>query len=97
MLPRLQYVRLPVVGHDLKHRKIRVNTVSPGSIDTPFLNPVLSKHQCEQFLNNVLKSTPLGRMGSPDEVAKTVLFLASDDSSYITGIELFVDGGVAQI
>ena len=95
MLPRLQYVRLPVVGHDLKHR--RVNTVSPGSIDTPFLNPVLSKHQSEQFLNNVLKSTPLGRMGSPDEVAKAVLFLASDDSSYITGIELFGDGGVAQI
>src|SRR6478736_4138573 len=76
MLPRLQYVRLPVVGHDLKHRKIRVNTVSPGSINTPFLNPVLSKHQNEQFLNNVLKSTPLGRMGSPDEVAKVVLFLA---------------------
>jgi NAD(P)-dependent dehydrogenase (short-subunit alcohol dehydrogenase family) len=97
MLPRLQYVRLPVVGHDLKHRKIRVNTVSPGSINTPFLNPVLSKHQNEQFLNNVLKFTPLGRMGSPDEVAKAVLFLASDYSSYITGIELFGDGGVAQI
>src|SRR3954451_24622522 len=82
---------------DLKHRKIRINAVSPGSIDTPFLDPVLSKQQSEQFLNNVLKSTPLGRMGSPDEVAKAVLFLASDDSSYITGIELFVDGGVAQI
>ena len=51
MLPRLQYVRLPVVGHDLKHRKISVNTVSPGSIDTAFLNPVLSKQQSEQFLN----------------------------------------------
>ena len=97
MLPRLQYVRLPVVEHDLKHRKIRVNAVSPGSIETPFLNPVLSEKQSEQFLNNVLKSTPMGRMGSPDEVAKAVLFLASDDSSYITGIELFVDGGVAQI
>jgi NAD(P)-dependent dehydrogenase (short-subunit alcohol dehydrogenase family) len=70
---------------------------SPSSIDTPFLNPVLSKQQSEQFLNNVLKSAPLGRMGSPDEVAKAVLFLASDDSSYINGIELFVDGGVAQI
>src|SRR3954464_2973185 len=97
MLPRLQYVRLPVVGHYLKHRKIRVNAVSPVLIDTPFLNPVLSKQQSEQFLNNVLKSAPLGRMGSPDEVAKAVLFLASDDSSYINGIELFVDGGVAQI
>ena len=61
------------------------------------MNPVLSKQQSEQFLNNVLKSTPLGRMDSPDEVAKAVLFLASDDSSYINGIELFVDGGVAQI
>jgi NAD(P)-dependent dehydrogenase (short-subunit alcohol dehydrogenase family) len=82
---------------DLKHRKIRVNAVSPGPIDTPFVDRVLSKGQREQFLDNVLKSTPMGRMGTPDEVAKAVLFLASDDSSYITGIELFVDGGVAQI
>jgi NAD(P)-dependent dehydrogenase (short-subunit alcohol dehydrogenase family) len=58
---------------------------------------VLSKEQSEEFLNNILKSTPMGRMGTPDEVAKAVLFLASEDSSYITGIELFVDGGVAQI
>jgi NAD(P)-dependent dehydrogenase (short-subunit alcohol dehydrogenase family) len=82
---------------DLKHRKIRVNAVSPGSIDTPFVYRTLSKQQSEQFLNNVLESTPMGRMGTPDEVAKAVLFLASDDSSYITGTELFVDGGVAQI
>ena len=58
---------------------------------------MLNEQQSEQFLKNVLKSTPMGRMGSPDEVAKAVSFLASDDSSYITGIELFVDGGVAQI
>ncbi len=82
---------------DLKHRKIRVNAVSPGTIDTPFVYRTLNKQQSEQFLNNVLKSNPMGRMGTPDEVAKAVLFLASDDSSYITGIELFVDGGVAQI
>jgi NAD(P)-dependent dehydrogenase (short-subunit alcohol dehydrogenase family) len=82
---------------DLKHRKIRVNAVSPGTIDTPFVYRTLSKEQSEQFLDNVLKSNPMGRMGTPDEVAKAVLFLASDDSSYITGIELFVDGGVAQI
>ena len=82
---------------DLRHRKIRVNAVSPGPIDTPFVNTVLSEQQSEEFLKNFLKSTPMGRMGSPDEVAKAVLFLASDDSSYITGIELFVDGGVAQI
>ena len=82
---------------DLRHRKIRVNAISPGPIDTPFVNRVLSEQQSEQFIKNVLKSTPMGRMGSPDEVAKAVSFLASDDSSYITGIELFVDGGLAQI
>jgi len=82
---------------DLKHRKIRVNAVSPGPIDTPFVDRVLSKEQREQFLDSVLKSTPMGRMGAPDEVAKAVLFLASEDSSYITGIELFVNGGVAQV
>jgi NAD(P)-dependent dehydrogenase (short-subunit alcohol dehydrogenase family) len=82
---------------DLRHRKICVNAASTGSIDTPFVYQVLSKEQSEEFLNKTLKSTPMGRMGSPDEVAKAVLFLASDDSSYITGIELFVDGRVAQI
>ena len=82
---------------DLKHRKIRVNAISPGPIDTPFVNRILNEQQTEQFIQNVVKVTPLGRMGSADEVAKAVLFLASDDSSYITGIELFVDGGMAQI
>jgi NAD(P)-dependent dehydrogenase (short-subunit alcohol dehydrogenase family) len=82
---------------DLKHRKIRVNAISPGSIDTPILNPVLTEEEVKQFKKNVTKSIPMGRMGSPDEIAKAVLFLASDDSSYVTGIELFVDGGVAQI
>jgi hypothetical protein len=78
-------------------RKICVNAISPGSIDTPILNPVLNEEQVKQFKKNVTKSIPMGRMGSPDEVAKAVLFLASDDSSYVTGIELFVDGGIAQI
>src|SRR3954449_13305358 len=97
MIPKLQYVRLPVVELDLKHRKIHVNAVSPGTIDTPFVYRVLSKQQSKEFLNKTLKSTPMGRMGTADEVAKAVLFLASDYSSYITGIELFVDGGVVQI
>jgi NAD(P)-dependent dehydrogenase (short-subunit alcohol dehydrogenase family) len=85
---------------DLKQRKIRVNAVSPGMISTPMLSGQgmgLSEEQVEQFKKSVLNNVPLGRVGNPDEIAKTVAFLASDDSSYITGIELFVDGGLAQI
>ena len=82
---------------DLRQRKIRVNAVSPGSIDTPIFKPVLDQQQTEEFWKNALKAIPMGGMGSPDEIAKAVSFLASDDSSYITGIELFVDGGVAQV
>ncbi len=83
---------------DLKARKIRVNAISPGPIDTPgYGNLGLSKEQEEQFKKNVVGGVPMGRMGSADEIAKAVLFLASDDSSYITGAELFVDGGMAQI
>ena len=83
---------------DLKHRKIRVNAISPGPIDTPgFCGLVQTAEQLEQFKASVVATVPLGRMGTPDEVAKVVLFLASDDSSYFTGIELFVDGGMAQI
>jgi NAD(P)-dependent dehydrogenase (short-subunit alcohol dehydrogenase family) len=78
---------------DLKHRKIRVNTISPGPIDTLAVRLSIN----EQLMKNILSAVPLGRMGNPDEVAKAVAFLASDDSSYITGIELFVDGGIAQI
>jgi NAD(P)-dependent dehydrogenase (short-subunit alcohol dehydrogenase family) len=82
---------------NLNQRNIRVNAISPGPIDTPFVSRVLNDQQTENFLKNSVNSTSIGRMGSPDEVAKAVLFLASDDSSYITGIELFVDGGLAQI
>jgi NAD(P)-dependent dehydrogenase (short-subunit alcohol dehydrogenase family) len=87
---------------DLKKRKIRVNAVTPGSIDTPASRLSLSglmqsEQQSEQLKKNLVSTVPLGRMGSPDEIAKAVLFLASDDSSFITGIELFVDGGQAQI
>lgn len=83
---------------DLKHRKIRVNAISPGPIDTPiFSNLLQNEEQSEQFKKNIVNTVPMGRMGSPDEIAKVVSFLASDDSSYITGIELFIDGGLAQI
>lgn len=83
---------------DLRHRKIRVNAISPGPIDTPiFSNLMQNEEQSEQFKKNIVNTVPMGRMGTPDEVAKVVSFLASDDSSYITGIELFVDGGLAQI
>jgi NAD(P)-dependent dehydrogenase (short-subunit alcohol dehydrogenase family) len=85
---------------ELKNRKIRVNAVSPGPIATPMLSSAgtgLSEEQVEEFKKNLLNNIPLGRIGHPDEIAKAVAFLASDDSSYITGIELFVDGGVAQI
>jgi NAD(P)-dependent dehydrogenase (short-subunit alcohol dehydrogenase family) len=83
---------------DLKHRKIRVNAISPGPIDTPIFNSaVQTEEEIEQIKASLVASMPMGRMGSPDEVAKAVSFLASDDSSYVTGIELFVDGGMAQI
>ena len=83
---------------ELKHRKIRVNAISPGPIDTPGVNGLAqTKEQIEQIKTSLMASVPMGRMGNPDEVAKAASFLASDDSSYVTGIELFVDGGMAQI
>ena len=83
---------------DLKHRKIRVNAISPGPIDTPGIDG-LARHdeQAGQLKKSLITAVPMGRMGSPDEVAKAVLFLASNDSSFVTGVELFVDGGMAQI
>ena len=83
---------------DLKDRRIRVNAVSPGPIDTPGLSDlVASTGAGEQRLKMISNSVPLGRLGRPDEIAKAVVFLASDDGSYITGTELFVDGGIAQV
>ena len=83
---------------DLKHRRIRVNAVSPGPIDTPGLNDlVASTGAGEQRLKMISSNVPLGRLGTPDEIARAVVFLASDDSSYVTGTELFVDGGMAQV
>jgi NAD(P)-dependent dehydrogenase (short-subunit alcohol dehydrogenase family) len=83
---------------DLKDRKIRVNAVSPGPIETPGVDGLAKDpEQLAQIKAGLASSVPMGRMGQPDEIAKAVSFLASDDSSFITGIELFVDGGMAQI
>jgi NAD(P)-dependent dehydrogenase (short-subunit alcohol dehydrogenase family) len=83
---------------DLKDRKIRVNAVSPGPIETPFFSGTsLTPDQITHFKSDVTTMVPMGRFGTSDELAKAVLFLASDESSYITGIELFVDGGLAQV
>jgi NAD(P)-dependent dehydrogenase (short-subunit alcohol dehydrogenase family) len=83
---------------DLKSRKIRVNAISPGPIDTPGLEQALqTKRDAESLRKSYLNNIPLGRFGNPDEVARAVSFLASDQSNYITGIELCVDGGMAQV
>jgi NAD(P)-dependent dehydrogenase (short-subunit alcohol dehydrogenase family) len=77
---------------DLKARKIRVNVLSPGTIDTPILEGV-PKEKLDEFVAMI----PRGTMGRPEEIATAALFLASSDSSFVTGSELFVDGGVASI
>src|SRR5579863_6531313 len=83
---------------DLKNRHIRVNAVSPGTIDTPGLGELLgSSGTGQQRLKMISTAVPLGRLGKPDEIASAVVFLASDEASYITGAELFVDGGFAQV
>jgi len=84
---------------DLKDRKIRVNAVSPGVIPSPgYRNSGgMTEEQIKQYVDSVVGKIPLGRTGTLDEVAKVVSFLASDESSYVTGIELFVDGGMTQI
>jgi len=83
---------------DLKDRRIRVNAVSPGATDTPGARDLLASSEVgEQRKKMIATMTPLGRFGTPDEIAKAVVFLACDDSSYVTGIELFVDGGFAQV
>ena len=84
---------------DLKDRGIRVNAISPGIVPTAGYNTSLgmTAEQVDQFVQASIGNIPLGRPGTADEIAKAVLFLATDDSSYVNGIELFVDGGLAQI
>ncbi|MBC1221206.1 glucose 1-dehydrogenase [Nostoc sp. UCD121] len=83
---------------DLRERKIRVNAISPGVVPTPGYDHLgLNDQQLQEFVDSQAATIPLGRVGTPDEIAKAVVFLASDDSSFVNGIELFVDGGMAQI
>jgi NAD(P)-dependent dehydrogenase (short-subunit alcohol dehydrogenase family) len=83
---------------ELAGRNIRVNAVAPGPIDTPiFQRNGLSKEDLDGFAKNVIPTIPLKRFGKPEEVATTVAFLASRDASYITGVELDVDGGLGQV
>lgn len=84
---------------DLKGRAIRVNTLSPGPIHTPGLVDLAGPDRTQQqgLLDYLTAQLPIGRIGQPEDVAKAAIFLASDDSSFITGIELFADGGMAQV
>ena len=84
---------------DLKGRDIRVNTLSPGPIKTPGLVELVGNDAGQQqgFLDHLASLIPMGRVGDPDEIAKAAVFLASDDASFVNGIELFVDGGLRQI
>ena len=83
---------------ELKDRGIRVNTLSPGATDTPIIDGQFSsKDQADTARANFAQATPMGRIGRPEELASAALFLASEDSSYITGIDLQVDGGLVQV
>jgi NAD(P)-dependent dehydrogenase (short-subunit alcohol dehydrogenase family) len=83
--------------NDLRDRRIRVNVLSPGHIDTPILEDLQQGDALVRMKKEMENSVPLGRLGDPDEIAKAVSFLASDEASYVSGAELYVDGGVAQI
>jgi NAD(P)-dependent dehydrogenase (short-subunit alcohol dehydrogenase family) len=83
---------------DLKERKIRVNALSPGPINTPAYDRIAKSGPAgQQMLASIVNRVPMGRFGTPDEIATAAVFLASDDSTFVTGAELFVDGGAAQV
>lgn len=83
---------------ELLPKGVRVNAISPGPIETPIFSKMdLTQEQQQQFANNVVAGVPMGRPGKPEEIANTVLFLASDESSFITGVEIAVDGGMTQV
>ncbi|ADU72650.1 SDR family NAD(P)-dependent oxidoreductase [Pantoea sp. At-9b] len=82
---------------DLKDRGIRINVVSPGPIRTPGLGGLVPEEHRQGLFDMLAAGVPLGRLGEPEEIGKTVAFLASDDASFINASEIFVDGGLAQI
>jgi NAD(P)-dependent dehydrogenase (short-subunit alcohol dehydrogenase family) len=82
---------------DLKGRNIRVNVISPGVVPTPGYDALGNKEQIQGFVDSMVTTIPMGRAGPTDDIAKAVSFLASDDSSFVNGIELFVDGGMTQV
>jgi NAD(P)-dependent dehydrogenase (short-subunit alcohol dehydrogenase family) len=85
-------------ANELAERKIRVNAISPGPIETPIFGKTgLSRAQTDEFLKGAASQIPLRRVGAADEIAGTAVFLASDDASFITGSEIAVDGGFAQV
>src|SRR6266404_753629 len=83
--------------NELRERRIRVNAISPGHIDTPIFEGWQQGDALTKMKDELAKNVPLGRLGDADEIAKVVAFLASDEASYVSGVELFVDGGVGQI
>ena len=83
--------------NELRERRIRVNAISPGHIDTPIFEGWQQGDALTKMKDELARNVPLGRLGDADEIAKVVAFLASDEASYVSGVELFVDGGVAQI
>ena len=88
-----------ILATELLPRRIRVNMVSPGPTETPLLhrNPGLSADQVDGLRQQMIAAVPMQRMGEPDEVARAVLFLASAEASFITGVDLFVDGGCVEL
>src|SRR4029077_7920770 len=83
--------------NELRGRRIRVNAISPGHVDTPIFEGWQQGDGLSKLKEDLAKTVPLGRLGDPGEIAKAVAFLASHEASYVSGVEFFVDGGVAQI
>ena len=94
MTPEIIEARKPLV---VKSRKIRVNAISPGVVPTEGYRSLMDEDGVRQFAAHMSTQIPLGRVGDPDEIAKAVLFLASDAASYITGVDLIVDGGMTAV